>query len=172
MTVKGANITGGTLGSPGIIVVTKDVKLQKRGSNQTFVYDNIILIGKKKIKIENNTQFGNDYSTLIPSLRPKTVNEIFAKRKVEIKKNAEVWAQIYSYDKIEQKGRVFGLVYTSSGFKFEKNSAYLEGALFVKSILKPESKFEKGAMNLNHSFPLHYFSGIHYQVVSHSLREI
>lgn len=172
LTVKGANIMGGTLGSPGIIVVTKDAKLQKRGSNQTFVYDNIILIGNKKIKIENNTQFGNDYSTLIPSLRPKTANELFAKQKIEIKEDTEVWAQIYSNDQIEQKGSVFGLVYTSSGLEFEKNSSYLEGALFVKKILKPKSKFEKGAMNLNHSFPLHYFSGIRYEVVSNSLREI
>jgi hypothetical protein len=97
---------------------------------------------------------------------------LFAKQKIEIKEDTEVWAQIYSNDQIEQKGSVFGLVYTSSGLEFEKNSSYLEGALFVKRILKPKSKFEKGAMNLNHSFPLHYFSGIHYQVVSHSLREI
>lgn len=172
LTVKGATLTGGSLSSPGIIVVTKDIKLQKRSSTQSFVNDHIILIGDRKIDIKDHTQFGNDYSALAPALRPKTVNELFAKGQIEIKANAEVWAQIFTIDKIKVEGRVFGLIYSTTGIEFEKNSSFFEGALFVQKIKKPESKLKKGKMDLNHSFPLHYFSGIRYEVVPHSLREI
>ncbi len=172
LTVKGATITGGSLSSPGIIVVTKDIKIQKRGSTQSFVDDNIIMIGDRKIEIKDYTQFGNDYSALIPALRPKTVNELFTDDEIIIGEDTEVWAQIFTIDKIKVEGRVFGLIYSTTGIEFEENSSFFEGALFIQKIKKPESKLKKGKMDLNHSFPLHYFSGIRYLVVSHSLREI
>lgn len=172
LTVKGATITGGSLNSPGIIVVTKDIKVQKRSSTQSFVNDHIILIGDRKIDIKGQTQFGNDYSALAPALRPKTVNELFAKDEIGIGEDTEVWAQIFTIGKIKVEGRVFGLIYSTTGIEFKKNSSFFEGALFVQKINKPENKLKKGKMDLNHSFPLHYFSGIRYQVVSHSLREI
>lgn len=170
--VKGGAVTGGSVGFPGIIVVTNKIKFEEKDGNEVMVYDNIIFISDDKIELKDDTQFGVDRSGTSPGNRPKTVNELYADDKVKIGKGTEVWAQVYSSDEIEIKGKVYGIIYSTKGLKFEKEESFLEGAVFVKELKEEEDELKEGSMNLNHYFPLHYFSGIKFVVVPYSLREI
>jgi len=170
LTIKGGTITGGSVSAPGIIVVTDKVEFKKFGTTQTFVNDNIIIISRRQVELKDRTKFGTDYSYLNPSLRPTTVNEIFAYNKVEIGEKVKVWAQIISSDRVKIEGRVYGVVYSKNGLEFDEENAYLEGALFVRRVMG--NKLEKGKMNLNHSIPAYYFAGTSYQVIPATLKEI
>ncbi len=173
LTVKGGTISGGTVTSPGFVVVSDDVEIKRKNNgSQSTVNDDIIIISDGKIKLKDQTQFGVDRSGTSPENRPETVNEIYAADKVIIGENAEAWAQVYSKKEIELEGSLYGLIYTKNGLEFEKSSSFFEGALFVKEIKKPEDKLEKGSMDLNHYYPKHYFSESTWSVVPYSLREI
>jgi hypothetical protein len=172
LTVKGAVITGGTITNPGFIVTTDRVEIKRLGVTQSLVHDNIIIVTKKKVELKDETQYGIDYSSLSPTLRPYTTNEIYARDEIKIRSEAEAWAQLISLDQIIIEGRVYGVVHSIQGLEFDQDNSFLEGALYVRKITEPDDELDKGKMDLNHAVPLYHHAGIRYQVIPSSLKEI
>ncbi|MCF6237571.1 MAG: hypothetical protein L3J79_01950 [Candidatus Marinimicrobia bacterium] len=175
VTFEGTHITGGTVDAPGILVTDEKLKLKrakaKKGNPelQTTADDNIILISKKDIQVEDESYFGEDWSAMAAVDRPVTTNELYAKDDLKISKNTVVWGQIYCRDDIKLEGKVYGICLAPDKFTFEKNESYLEGAVFAKKLNSNELK--KGQMVLNHIFHDEYFKIINYGVEDNSLFE-
>lgn len=170
-TVTGAGSGGSSLVTPGILVASGKIEIKKEHDNESFIDDNVILIAKKEIKIEDHTQVGNDLSGVSPPCRTITFNEVYSKERVEIKENAEVWAIVTSRGELNLNGALYGIAFVPDNkLKMDHDNAYLEGAIFVKKMDNKE--FKKGRMKLTHCFPFHYFSTQKFVPVKTTLKEI
>ncbi len=190
--LKGTYVTGGVffengIALPGIIVATDDIECQQHGNTNVEVNDNIIFISKKNIKLKHETQFGKDHSALPVSDWPVTFNELYAKERIEIEGDSQVWALCTGREGIKlQHSTVYGVLYVPSG-RLEwiggeddddddddggsSSDSRLYGALFVKAV--KNDKLDHGIMNLFHIYPKHYFtSRWKYEYVALTWREI
>jgi hypothetical protein len=177
--LESVHLTGGSIDSPGILVANNTITLQRSVTGKdknavdgpiTTADDNIILISKTDIILDDSTYFGEDHSATLPAEdRPVTTNELYAKDDLQIKAGTTAWGQLYCRDDIKLEGSVYGICYAPSKFTFEKASSYLEGAVFAFELNKDDLKL--GQMVLNHVFHDEYFKVINYGVEDNSLLE-
>ncbi len=173
---EGSHITGGTVDAPGILVTNgkltiKKAKAKKKNPEvQSTADDNIILISKKDIQVEDASYFGVDHSGTTPAEdRPVTTNELYAKDDLKITAAATAWGQLYCRDDIKLEGKVYGICLAPGKFTFEKNTSFLEGAVFAHEL--NQDKLDNGEMNMNHVYHDEYFKIINYGVEDNSLLE-
>jgi len=155
--LKACEVTGGSVNYPGILVASGDITVRALSGVQAEINDNILLISGGTVDLQNETQFGTDYSLIAPSLRPTTLNEIFALGDIIINEDVNAWASFYAGINVNLQGEAFGLLYAHTAFQFTGSSPYFEGAMFVRAVTDPDNALNAGSIVLNTNFPVSYF---------------
>jgi len=175
--IKGSTVTGGSLSSnghaaPGILVASGKIEVEKKSSTQSFIDNNIILIAKEEIEIEDYSQVGSDYSSISLQCRPFNLNELYAKDNVEIKDYAEVWAIVTSRDelKLEDHAKLYGIAHAPDNKLYLDENTFIEGAIFV--LRMDHNKFKEGQIRLTHCFPMHFKSVRKFVPIISTFKEI
>jgi len=175
--IEGSVITGGNFsdngqGSPGILVSSGEIKIKEKHNIQSFIDNNIILISKKQIELEDYSQVGTDYSSLSSTCRPFTNTELYSQDDIILKDNSEVWAIVTSNEKLklEDHAKLYGVAHTPNDELSLEENTYIEGAIFV--LRMDHNKFKEGQIRLTHCFPMHFKSARKFVPVKTTFKEI